>query len=92
MELLEQFAAGDLEAFEVLFREHQKEVYRWTVRIVRDTAAAEELTVETFWRIYRVRQRFVRPCCRKLSRLGPPYRHQRRFGPPSPRAQGNGAF
>ena len=58
MELLERFAAGDLEAFEALFRQHQNEVYRWTVRIVRDTGAAEDLTVETFWRIYRARERF----------------------------------
>jgi RNA polymerase sigma-70 factor (ECF subfamily) len=58
MELLERFAAGDLEAFEALFRQHQNEVYRWTVRIVRDTGIAEDLTVETFWRIYRARQRF----------------------------------
>ena len=58
MELLERFATGDLEAFEALFRQHQREVYRWTVRIVRDTGAAEDLTVETFWRIYRARQRF----------------------------------
>lgn len=58
MELLERFAAGDLEAFETLFRQHQNEVYRWTVRIVRDTGAAEDLTVETFWRIYRARARF----------------------------------
>jgi len=58
MELLERFAAGDLEAFEALFRQHQKEVYAWIVRIVRDTGTAEDLTVETFWRIYRARMRF----------------------------------
>ena len=58
MELLERFAAGDLEAFEVLFRQHQKEVYAWIVRIVRDTGIAEDLTVETFWRIYKYRARF----------------------------------
>ena len=58
MELLERFAAGDLEAFEALFRQHQKEVYAWTVRIVRDSCAAEDLTVETFWRVYRARGRF----------------------------------
>ena len=58
MELLERFAAGDLEAFEALFRQHQNEVYRWTVRIVRDTGIAEDLTVETFWRIYRACRRF----------------------------------
>ena len=58
MDLLERFAAGDLEAFEVLFRQHQKQVYAWTVRIVRDSGIAEDLTVETFWRIYRFRARF----------------------------------
>jgi RNA polymerase sigma factor (sigma-70 family) len=58
MELLERFAAGNPEAFEALFREHQKEVYAWIVRIVRDHGIAEDLTVETFWRIYRSRSRF----------------------------------
>jgi RNA polymerase sigma-70 factor (ECF subfamily) len=58
MELLERFAAGDLEAFEALFRQHQKEVYAWIVRIVRDSGIAEDLTVETFWRIYKSRARF----------------------------------
>jgi RNA polymerase sigma-70 factor, ECF subfamily len=58
MELLERFAAGDLEAFELLFRAHQKEVYAWIVRIVRDHGIAEDLTVETFWRIYKSRARF----------------------------------
>jgi RNA polymerase sigma-70 factor (ECF subfamily) len=58
MELLERFASGDLEAFEVLFRQHHKEVYAWTVRIVRDSGIAEDLTVETFWRIYKSRGRF----------------------------------
>jgi len=58
MELLERFAAGNLEAFEELFRQHQREVYAWIVRIVRDTGIAEDLTVETFWRIYKCRVRF----------------------------------
>jgi len=58
MELLERFAAGDLDAFETLFREHQKQVYAWVVRIVRDSGVAEDLTVETFWRIYKSRARF----------------------------------
>jgi RNA polymerase sigma-70 factor, ECF subfamily len=58
MELLERFASGELEAFEALFRQHQKEVYAWIVRIVRDTGIAEDLTVETFWRIYKARSRF----------------------------------
>src|SRR5258707_2306183 len=57
-DVLRQFSHGDLDAFEALFRTHQSEVYGWIVRIVRDPAAAEDLTVETFWRIYRARARF----------------------------------
>jgi RNA polymerase sigma-70 factor (ECF subfamily) len=58
MELLQRFASGDPDAFETLFRQHQKEVYAWIVRIVRDTGIAEDLTVETFWRIHKARVRF----------------------------------
>src|SRR5687767_14903291 len=58
MDALERFAAGDEDAFEVLFRQHQAEVYRWIVRVVRHPAAAEDLTVETFWRVYSRRNRF----------------------------------
>jgi RNA polymerase sigma-70 factor (ECF subfamily) len=58
MELLEQFVHGNLDAFEALFRQFQREVYGWILRIVRDPAAAEDLTVETFWRIYRSHGRF----------------------------------
>jgi RNA polymerase sigma-70 factor, ECF subfamily len=58
MDKLEQFAAGDVEAFERLFRQYQGDVYRWIVRLVRNPGVAEELTVETFWRIYRHQKRF----------------------------------
>ncbi len=58
MELLERFAQGNLEAFETLFRQFQSMVYGWIVRIVRDRGVAEDLTVETFWRIYRAHARF----------------------------------
>src|SRR5262252_9533897 len=61
MELLERFAAGDVEAFEALFRPHQCEVYGWILRIVRDPATAEDLTIETFWRMYRAHARFDAP-------------------------------
>ncbi|HZP62940.1 MAG TPA: RNA polymerase sigma factor [Terriglobales bacterium] len=57
-DLLQQFAAGDIGAFETLFREHQAEVFRWIVRIVRDSGAAEDLTIETFWRIHKAHARF----------------------------------
>lgn len=55
---LRQFCRGDLDAFEGLFREHQSAVYGWILRIVRDPAAAEDLTIETFWRIHRAHARF----------------------------------
>jgi RNA polymerase sigma-70 factor (ECF subfamily) len=56
--VLHRFRQGDLDAFEALFREHRRQVYGWILRIVRNAAAAEDLTVETFWRIYRARDRF----------------------------------
>ena len=40
-------------AFEALFRQHQRAVYGWILRITRNPAAAEDLTIETFWRIHR---------------------------------------
>ncbi len=56
--VLQRFRHGDLDAFEALFREHQRPVYGWILRIVRNAAAAEDLTVETFWRIHRAHDRF----------------------------------
>src|SRR3984957_18228018 len=58
MELLQRFATGDLEAFASLFRQYQREVYRWVMRIVRDTAVAEDLTVEAFWRAHKAHAGF----------------------------------
>jgi RNA polymerase sigma-70 factor (ECF subfamily) len=52
------FRHGDLDAFETLFRQHQRAVYGWILRMVRNSGVAEELTVETFWRIYRAHARF----------------------------------
>jgi RNA polymerase sigma-70 factor (ECF subfamily) len=57
-ETLERFARGDLDAFEAVFRSFQGEVWGWIVRLVRDPAAAEDLTLETFWRIYRSHAHF----------------------------------
>jgi RNA polymerase sigma-70 factor (ECF subfamily) len=57
-DVLNQFGQGDADAFEALFRQHQRAVYGWILRIVRNPAAAEELTVESFWRIHRAHTRF----------------------------------
>ena len=48
----------DVAAFEALFRDHQAEVYRWIMRIVRDPSVAEDLTLETFWRVWKAADRF----------------------------------
>src|ERR1700722_9134554 len=57
-DVLDRFRQGDADAFEVIFREQQATVYRWILRIVRDTGTAEDLTVETFLKIYRAHARF----------------------------------
>ena len=54
----EVIKASSEAAFETLFRLHQHAVYGWILRIVRDPAIAEDLTIETFWRIHRSLGRF----------------------------------
>jgi RNA polymerase sigma-70 factor (ECF subfamily) len=56
--VLNEFRQGSVAAFETLFRVHQRAVYGWILRIVRNPATAEDLTVETFWRIHRAHARF----------------------------------
>ena len=58
MELLKRFKQGDVDAFETLFRQFQADVYGWIVQIVRDRTLAEDLAIETFWRIHKTRARF----------------------------------
>jgi RNA polymerase sigma-70 factor, ECF subfamily len=58
MDLLRRFAHGEIDAFETLVRQFQGDIYAWTVRIVRDSATAEDLTVEALWRMYRARHQF----------------------------------
>ena len=57
-DVLNRFRHGDIDAFETIFRQHQRAVYNWILRIVRDPATAEDLAVETFWRIHRAHARF----------------------------------
>src|SRR6266851_5813764 len=57
-ELLKRFVEGDQDAFESLFRQFEAEVYRWVMRIVRDSGIAEDVLVEAFWRAYRGRANF----------------------------------
>jgi len=58
MDLLQRFTHGEIDAFETLVHQFQGDIYAWIVRIVRDPGTAEDLTVETLWRVYRARHRF----------------------------------
>ena len=58
MDLLQRFARGEIDAFETLVRQFQGDIYAWIVRIVLDPGTAEDLTVETLWRVYRARYQF----------------------------------
>ena len=57
-DLLERFARGDEDAFESLFRQFERDVYAWILRIVRDPSAAEDALVDAFWRAYRAHAHF----------------------------------
>jgi len=56
--VLNKFQHGNIAAFELLFYQHRRAVFGWVLRIVRNPAAAEDVTVETFWRIHRSHARF----------------------------------
>ncbi len=70
-DLLDRFVRGDQQAFESLFRHFERQVYRWIIRIVRDSTAAEDVLVDTFWRAYRSRALFdtARPLGAWLRRI-----------------------
>lgn len=56
--LLDRFVRGDQAAFEQLFRLFSPDVRRWSLKILRDPAGADDVTVEAFWRAFRARARF----------------------------------
>jgi RNA polymerase sigma-70 factor, ECF subfamily len=51
--LIRAAAAGDLAAFEQLVRAYQQHVWRFVRRLLGDAAAAEDVTQETFLRVFR---------------------------------------
>jgi len=52
-ELITRAQRGEEEAFEALFHQHKQRVYRLCLRIVANTADAEELTQEAFLQVFR---------------------------------------
>src|SRR3569833_3306486 len=56
--VLSRFRQGDVDAFETLFRNHQRAVQGWVMRIVREPSAAEDVTIEAFWRMHQAHARY----------------------------------
>ncbi len=58
VQLMQAFQNGDEQAFEALFDRWATRLLRFLVRMVKDTAVAEELVQETFLRVHRARERY----------------------------------
>jgi RNA polymerase sigma-70 factor (ECF subfamily) len=56
--VLDRFRQGDADAFDNLFHMHQRAVFGWVLRIVREPGAAEDVTIEAFWRMHQAHARF----------------------------------
>ncbi|HEU5011507.1 MAG TPA: sigma-70 family RNA polymerase sigma factor [Roseiflexaceae bacterium] len=50
--LLQQVAAGNVDALEHLFRAYQRQVYQFALGITRDPETAEEVLQDVFYRLY----------------------------------------
>ena len=57
-ELVDEAREGNVEAFGILVRRHQKRIYRLAVHLLRDAAEAEDVTQDTFVRAYGALDRF----------------------------------
>ena len=56
--LLEKIAAGDRTAMHTLYARHNVRVYRFVLRMLRDTAAAEDLVSQVFLDVWRTAGQF----------------------------------
>jgi RNA polymerase sigma-70 factor, ECF subfamily len=56
--LLESIAGGDRTAMHTLYSRHHVRVYRFILRMVRDTATAEDLTSQVFLDVWRTASQF----------------------------------
>jgi RNA polymerase sigma-70 factor (ECF subfamily) len=57
-DLMSQVAGDCTAALESLMELWQARIYRYILRGVRDAGVAEELTQETFWRLWRARRQY----------------------------------
>jgi RNA polymerase sigma-70 factor (ECF subfamily) len=56
--LLERITDGDRSAMHILYSRHNVRVYRFILRIVRDTTVAEDLTSQAFLDVWRTARQF----------------------------------
>jgi RNA polymerase sigma-70 factor (ECF subfamily) len=56
--LLEKIAAGDRTAMHTLYARHHVRVYRFVLRMLRDTASAEDLVSQVFLDVWRTASQF----------------------------------
>jgi RNA polymerase sigma-70 factor (ECF subfamily) len=59
VQLMLDVKAGDEKSFELLLRKYRTPVVNFLYRMVRDSAAAEDLAQEVFLRVYRARKDYV---------------------------------
>jgi RNA polymerase sigma-70 factor (ECF subfamily) len=59
VQLMLDVKAGDEQSFEVLLRKYRTPVINFLYRMVRDSAAAEDLAQEVFLRVYRARREYA---------------------------------
>lgn len=57
VKVFERFLAGDNDAFNILFRRHNQRLFAYCVKVVRDSAVAEDLTQEAWMRLIRLRSK-----------------------------------
>jgi RNA polymerase sigma-70 factor (ECF subfamily) len=57
-QLMLEYAAGDADAFETLYRRHRTALYRYVLRLVGDEATANDLYQGTWERIIRARSSY----------------------------------
>lgn len=57
--LIEQYLAGDVDAFDTLMRAHEDRVFSICLRMLRDREAALDATQETFITVFRKADRFA---------------------------------
>jgi len=59
VQLMLDVKAGDERSFELLLRKYRTPLVNFLYRMVRDTAAAEDLAQEVFLRVYRARNKYA---------------------------------